>query len=198
MNDLEQFIGMNQGGYPWTFVYVNGHFELIQLPPITQPVPHSAPAKPQYATGRWTREEHEQFLVGLKLHGRVWRNIAPLVKTRSTVQIRTHAQKYFLSLQKPATEDSQDSSAAALSGEKRTRDGDEDIFNPKRTKAAADGEDDSDADSTDCSNISGSDSEGNRGNEAKASEHLAVVDFEQCWDVFEFIAGSETKCPDVV
>jgi SHAQKYF class myb-like DNA-binding protein len=205
VNDLEQFIGMNQGGYPWAFVYVNGHFELIQVPVLgTMSAPaRAAPAKPQYATGRWTREEHEQFLVGLKLHGRVWKNIAPLVKTRSTVQIRTHAQKYFLSLQKPATDASQDSSAATLSGEKRTRDGDcggldEDIFNPKRTKAAADGEDDSDADSTDCSSTSGSDSEGNHGDATKASEHLVDVDFDQCWDAFEFIAGSETKCPSAV
>lgn len=183
---------MNQGGYPWAFVYVNGHFELIQVPTITQ-----APAKQQYATGRWTLEEHEQFLVGLKLHGRVWKNIAPLVKTRSTVQIRTHAQKYFLSLQKPAA-GSADPSDVALPGDKRSRDEDccvdADIFCPKRAKAAADKEDNSDADSTDCSSSSGSDSECKQGDAvAKVPEHFADMDFDQCWDAFEFIAGSESK-----
>lgn len=190
---------MNQGGYPWAFVYVNGHFELIQVPVLgPMSAPHrSASAKPQYATGRWTLEEHEQFLVGLKLHGRVWKNIAPLVKTRSTVQIRTHAQKYFLSLQKPAA-GSADPSDVALPGDKRSRDEDccvdADIFCPKRAKAAADEEDNSDADSTDCSSSSGSDSECKQGDAvAKVPEHFADMDFDQCWDAFEFIAGSESK-----
>ena len=51
-------------------------------------------------TGRWTREEHHLFLKGLELHGKGWKKIASLIKTRTVVQIRTHAQKYFLKLQK--------------------------------------------------------------------------------------------------
>lgn len=47
-------------------------------------------------TGRWTKEEHELFLKGLEIHGKGWKQIATLIKTRTVVQIRTHAQKHFL------------------------------------------------------------------------------------------------------
>ena len=50
-------------------------------------------------TGRWSPGEHALFLEGLKLHGRLWRKIASMIKTRSIVQIRTHAQNYFLKQQ---------------------------------------------------------------------------------------------------
>ena len=50
------------------------------------------------STGRWTREEHNLFLKGLEMHGKGWKKIASLIKTRTVVQIRTHAQKYFLKL----------------------------------------------------------------------------------------------------
>lgn len=46
-------------------------------------------------SGRWTREEHDIFLKGLELHGKEWKKIADLIKSRTVVQIRTHAQKYF-------------------------------------------------------------------------------------------------------
>jgi SHAQKYF class myb-like DNA-binding protein len=48
------------------------------------------------AAGRWTEPEHLLFLEGLRLCGKDWRKLAEHVKTRSAVQIRTHAQKYFL------------------------------------------------------------------------------------------------------
>jgi len=51
-------------------------------------------------TGRWTSEEHNMFLEGLKLHGKGWKAIAQMIKTRTVVQIRTHAQKYFQKLAK--------------------------------------------------------------------------------------------------
>lgn len=51
-------------------------------------------------TGRWTREEHVMFLKGLEMYGKGWKKIAQLIKTRTVVQIRTHAQKYFLKLTK--------------------------------------------------------------------------------------------------
>ena len=70
--------------------------------------------------GRWTKEEHLTFIKGLELYGKGWKKIANLVKTRTgiapmyvffcdtfillnyfpVVQIRTHAQKYFLKLAK--------------------------------------------------------------------------------------------------
>lgn len=51
-------------------------------------------------SGRWTTDEHNLFLTGLKMYQKQWKQIAELVKTRTVVQIRTHAQKYFQKLEK--------------------------------------------------------------------------------------------------
>ena len=54
----------------------------------------------QEHTGRWTKEEHEAFLSALQMYGKEWKKVAARVKTRTVVQTRTHAQKYFQKLQK--------------------------------------------------------------------------------------------------
>jgi len=51
-------------------------------------------------TGRWTADEHRLFLQGLEQYGKGWKKIASLIKSRTVVQIRTHAQKYFQKLAK--------------------------------------------------------------------------------------------------
>jgi SHAQKYF class myb-like DNA-binding protein len=50
--------------------------------------------------GRWTDEEHEKFLEGLRLFGKDWRRIEEFIGSRSCAQIRSHAQKYFNRLQR--------------------------------------------------------------------------------------------------
>ena len=49
-------------------------------------------------TGRWKFKEHIQFLEGLDKYGVNWKKICPLIKTRTSDQIRSHAQKFFLKL----------------------------------------------------------------------------------------------------
>ena len=45
--------------------------------------------------GRWSKEEHEKFLKGLVLYGINWKKVKTLIGTRTPVQVRSHAQKFF-------------------------------------------------------------------------------------------------------
>lgn len=49
---------------------------------------------------RWAADEHDRFLHALVLFGRDWKRIEVFVATKTSTQIRSHAQKHFLKAQK--------------------------------------------------------------------------------------------------
>ncbi|CAH2039186.1 unnamed protein product [Thlaspi arvense] len=51
---------------------------------------------------RWTEDEHDRFLEALRLYGRAWQRIEEHIGTKTAVQIRSHAQKFFSKLEKEA------------------------------------------------------------------------------------------------
>ena len=51
-------------------------------------------------TGRWSKEESLMFEEAYKEHGHNWKEIAKILKTRSSNQVRSHAQKYLLKKQR--------------------------------------------------------------------------------------------------
>ena len=48
--------------------------------------------------GRWTRDEHDKFLDGIIQYGINWKKVKTLINSRTLVQVRSHAQKFFLKL----------------------------------------------------------------------------------------------------
>ena len=55
--------------------------------------------------GRWTKEEHEKFIEGILKFGNEWKKVQKIIKTRSSTQARSHAQKYFLRIKKEINSD---------------------------------------------------------------------------------------------
>ncbi|KAG8374268.1 hypothetical protein BUALT_Bualt11G0113900 [Buddleja alternifolia] len=51
----------------------------------------------------WTDEEHDKFLEALQLFDRDWKKIEDFIGSKTVIQIRSHAQKYFLKVQKNGT-----------------------------------------------------------------------------------------------
>jgi SHAQKYF class myb-like DNA-binding protein len=56
--------------------------------------------KGHYNSGRWTRLEHFKFLEALKIFGKEWQRVQQHVFTRTSTQARSHAQKFFVKLDK--------------------------------------------------------------------------------------------------
>ncbi|EKX30913.1 hypothetical protein GUITHDRAFT_51137, partial [Guillardia theta CCMP2712] len=62
-------------------------------------------SRTQYNQSQWTQEEHKRFVEALARYQQlgsrrdpVTGKVAALVGTRTPLQVRTHAQKYFMKL----------------------------------------------------------------------------------------------------
>lgn len=54
----------------------------------------------QGRNGRWIKGEQELFIQGCLAYGNNWKKMKQIVKTRTSAQIRSHAQKYLIKLTK--------------------------------------------------------------------------------------------------
>ena len=54
----------------------------------------------QFHSGRWTEEEHQKFIDGILQYGNEWKKVQQVIRTRSSTQARSHAQKFFLKIKK--------------------------------------------------------------------------------------------------
>lgn len=56
--------------------------------------------KEKMEQGRWTNNEHRLFLEGLIKYGNEWKMVQKHIKSRSSTQARSHAQKFFIRIKK--------------------------------------------------------------------------------------------------
>ncbi|KAK3131053.1 hypothetical protein QOZ80_6BG0501410 [Eleusine coracana subsp. coracana] len=93
---------------------MRGAVPVMAPPPMAVPAPAPASAgeevrkvrKPYTITKSresWTEPEHDKFLEALQLFDRDWKKIEAYVGSKTVIQIRSHAQKYFLKVQKNGT-----------------------------------------------------------------------------------------------
>jgi SHAQKYF class myb-like DNA-binding protein len=62
----------------------------------------------KYSTGRWSQEEHNKFIEAMFLYGNEWKRVQQHIKSRSSTQARSHAQKFFIRLKKKLIEENLD------------------------------------------------------------------------------------------
>ena len=59
---------------------------------------NSLTSSSSYLNGRWSYDEHIRFLKGCLLFGNNWKKVENYVKSRTSSQIRSHAQKFLIKL----------------------------------------------------------------------------------------------------
>ena len=51
-----------------------------------------------FKDGRWTKDEKMKFFQGISLFGNNWKKVKTLISTRTAIQVRSHAQKFFIKM----------------------------------------------------------------------------------------------------
>ena len=54
----------------------------------------------KYSSGRWKEDEHKRFIEAIIKYGNDWKQVQKYVRTRSSTQARSHAQKFFVKIKK--------------------------------------------------------------------------------------------------
>lgn len=73
----------------------DNHDHIILSHLESKEIENSESQRKKKVVGRWTNREHEQFMTCLKQYGRDWDKLEEMIPTRTNIQIRTHAQKFF-------------------------------------------------------------------------------------------------------
>lgn len=54
----------------------------------------------KFSSGRWKVDEHQRFVEAIIKFGNDWKQVQKYVRTRSSTQARSHAQKFFMKIKK--------------------------------------------------------------------------------------------------
>ena len=103
--------------------------QLGNPPPPSQPNQYYARSPDSIKKGRWTDDEHQQFMDLMAVHGKSWSKIAAHMVNRSEPQVRSHAQKHFAKERKE-----QEEAAAALAGQPGEPAADDGSAPPKKAR----------------------------------------------------------------
>ncbi|KAF4315390.1 hypothetical protein BBO99_00009430 [Phytophthora kernoviae] len=94
---------------PFVPPQVDTNVSMDMTPTVGEDVGAASPVSQSSETNkrreRWTEDEHARFMEGLNRYGRKWKKIQTFVKTKTAVQVRTHAYGYFAKLLRNMPED---------------------------------------------------------------------------------------------
>ena len=81
-------------------IYETKFKEFINIPEINQMYLNESKTPKYFNKGRWKEAEHKKFLEAIILYGSDWKSVHKYIKSRSSNQSRSHAQKFILKLKK--------------------------------------------------------------------------------------------------